>query len=318
MIVEPIPDPVLRAHLKRMDQDTLDIWLLEGGLYRAAAVSGTIMINQMRANHRTGPVETMLLGHGYLAASVLGAGIKGKDRLALQIECSGPVGYLSVETAAEGWVRGYLQNNPLDLEEEPEDLDPSRFFGDGTLSVVRMPETARTPFIGRVQLKHGTIARDLAYYYAHSEQTPSAFNLSIEFDGDGRPVGAAAVFVQALPSSGARSEHDRQYDLGQSLDEKITGLPSLGALAARGRSMRDVFEAEFREHEPVHLATRSVHFACPCSKERFSRFLAALPVDQLEDILKNGPIPLKTTCHNCNSTYEFSKQELEYAYQMAR
>jgi len=30
-----------------------------------------------------------------------------------------------------------------------------------------------------------------------------------------------------------------------------------------------------------------------------------------EDILKNGPFPLVTTCHNCATNYTFSKVELQ-------
>ena len=31
----------------------------------------------------------------------------------------------------------------------------------------------------------------------------------------------------------------------------------------------------------------------------------------LEDLAANGPFPLKTTCHNCNSVYEFTQDEVK-------
>jgi len=50
---------------------------------------------------------------------------------------------------------------------------------------------------------------------------------------------------------------------------------------------------------------------CHCSKSRFRRFMAALPEEELADILENGPFPVVTTCFNCNSEYNFPRNEIE-------
>jgi redox-regulated HSP33 family molecular chaperone len=38
-------------------------------------------------------------------------------------------------------------------------------------------------------------------------------------------------------------------------------------------------------------------------KERFKNFIAALPGDELREIITQGPFPLKLTCYNCNTSY---------------
>jgi molecular chaperone Hsp33 len=39
-------------------------------------------------------------------------------------------------------------------------------------------------------------------------------------------------------------------------------------------------------------------------------YLKNLPKEEKMDMLKNGPFPVETRCHNCNSAYQFSKEDL--------
>ena len=66
----------------------------------------------------------------------------------------------------------------------------------------------------------------------------------------------------------------------------------------------------FGPFSPKLVATKQAEFYCGCSKERFGRFLSALPTEERDDIVENGPFPLTTVCHNCNSSYVFSKEEV--------
>jgi len=120
----------------------------------------------------------------------MSAGLKGDDRVALQINCTGPVKGLSVEANAYGEVRGYLKRVPIPVDKPMEDFNLSRFFGAGLLSVTKTLRDAKQPFTGKVELRYGNIAQDLAYYCMTSEQIPTAFNLSIKFDKQGEVTGA--------------------------------------------------------------------------------------------------------------------------------
>jgi molecular chaperone Hsp33 len=133
----------------------------------------------------------------------MAADLKGDDRVAMQINCSGPVKGLSVEANAFGEVRGYLKRVPIPVEAPVQDFDLSGFFGAGILSVTRYLQSAKQPFTGQVELRHGNIAQDLAYYFLTSEQVPTAFNLSIRFDREGEVIGAGGLCLQAM--TGART-----------------------------------------------------------------------------------------------------------------
>jgi molecular chaperone Hsp33 len=92
-----------------------------------------------------------------------------------------------VEANAAGEVRGFLKNVPIPIEKtvgRTSILSP--FFGAGFLSVTRTLADAKQPFTGRVMMAHGSLAKDLAHYYLTSEQIPTSFSLSVNFDSQGR------------------------------------------------------------------------------------------------------------------------------------
>ncbi len=310
MILKPIEDEQLRGHLDSIAPDSLNIVILERGNYRGAILNGTAMVNQMRTNHELGIVEALLLGQAFLAAGLLSCNLKGQDRMGIALSCEGPARGFSAEVDASAAVRGYLHQVPIAVEGPVESYDLAPFIGPGVLSVTKYLQDAKQPFIGKIELEYGTPAQDLALYFTRSEQTPTAFNLSVQFDPDGRVVGAGGLMIQAFPGA------DRE--VSARLDAAVRHLTSLGGLFAAGESGEDVVTREFEAFEPIVVGNRSPRFSCHCSKQRFADFLAALPIDEIRDIRDNGPFPLRTTCHNCNTTYEFTREEVENAYDMAR
>ncbi|MFH1021537.1 MAG: Hsp33 family molecular chaperone HslO [Pseudomonadota bacterium] len=270
---------------------------------RGVLVRGTGLVKEMRARHGLGLLETLVLGHTCLAAALLATSLKGdKDRLALRIECSGPIKGLVAEGNAAGEVRGYLRQTPIPLEKPLESFDLAPFYGAGFLSVSTHLEGAGQPFTGTIMLEHGNLALDLSQYFQTSEQTPTAIALSIQFDGQGLPKGAGGLLLQAMP--GVRPE------LMAELEERIAGLPSLGRYFADGGGPEGLLTKEFAAFQPELLTTTPVLFACPCSREEITARLLTLPEKDLEELC-SGPFPVETCCHYCNTTYLFSRQDME-------
>ena len=96
-------------------RDRLHMFLLAEGTYRGAILHGTKLVNEMRKSHDLGIMETLVLGHAYMGALLMGSSQKGADRIGIKITCEGPIGGLSVEANAYGEVRGYLSNNPIPM-----------------------------------------------------------------------------------------------------------------------------------------------------------------------------------------------------------
>ena len=309
MISASLDDNELREHTASLPADGREVFLLADESIRLSVVSATTMINQMRANHGTGLIETYVLGQAYIAAALLSSTVKGSDRVRLDIECGGPVKGLSVEAWASGAVRGYLFRNPIPPEKPLESLDTSPLFGPGFLTVTKILEGSRTPFSGQVMLQYGNIARDLALYFQESEQTPSLFYLSVHFDTKGRVWGAGGLFIQALPGASP--------DTLALLQEKAGSLSSIGKMLSEGMTAKEYGEKEFSAFSPRHIAHIPTGFSCPCSIEHFRSYLTSLPKAEKDAIL-SGAFPLVLECFNCGTEYSFGEDEIKELFREER
>lgn len=288
--------------------DRLYNFLLASGAARGVVVNGTRMIQEMRSSHQLGVLETMVLGRAYLGVSLMAAELKGRDRMVMKIDCSGPIKGLMVETNGFGEVRGYLNRIPIPVDKPLEDFDLSRFFGKGIISVTRYLQNARHPVTSQVELKYGNIAADLANYYLESEQIPTAFNLGIKLDKQGEVTGAGGLLLQTMP--------DTSESMTADLEERVSRLPSLGVVFSESNNPCDLVEEAFQSYSPVFLVEKQVEFRCHCNRERLWVLLTLMDINELKDILKTGPFPLEVRCHYCNTVYRFGEVEVRRIYGM--
>ena len=296
----------LKEQLLAGARDRLYNFLLSDGAVRGVILNGTRMVNEMRANHELGILETLVLGRAYLGAGLMSSSLKSNDRIALKFDCSGPIKGLVVEANAFGEVRGFLKNVAIPITKPKEDFDLSPFFGAGFLSVTKQLEDAKQPFTGKVMLKYGNIAQDLANYYLISEQIPTAFNLSIKFDKQGRVTGAGGLFLQVLPQA--------DDELTAGMEKRVTDLASLGEVFSNDEDPENLIADAFGEYSPRFLASRRIEFMCHCNQERLRNLLTLLPIEELKDIRDNGPFPLELRCHFCNTVYHFAEKEIRKIY----
>lgn len=291
----------LKEQLLAAADDRLIPFLLADKTIRGAVVNGVRMINEMRANHDLGILETLVLGHGYLAAALLSASLKGNDAISLKIDCSGPIRGMSVEANALGEVRGYLKQVAIPVDSPLNSFDLSPFLGAGFLTVTKFLEDAKQPFSGKITLDYGSIAENVANYYLLSEQIPTAINLSIAFDKKGAVTGAAGLLLQAMPGA--------DETLMETLENEIKILPSL-ATALENDTPQQFITDHLGLFSPHFLADYRIEFMCRCNDIQISRMLCSLPADDRQDIIKNGPFPLEVRCHNCNTPYQFDREKL--------
>lgn len=300
----------LKDQLRASVRDRLSNFILEKGDIRGVLLNGTRMVNEMRWNHELGILETLALGHAYLGAALMSCSLKGNDRLSLQVECSGPIKGLVVEANAFGEVRGYLKQVPIPIEKPLESFNLSPFFGAGFLSVTKYLEDAKQPFTGKVMMEHGRLAKDLAVYYLKSEQIPTAFILSIFFDELGEVQGAGGVFLQALPGADDKMLAD--------LEQRLRHLPSLGQEVNREAFPRQWLQTHFEPFGSRLLNQRGIEFMCHCNRRQIKAMLGMLESDTLEEMAVNGPFPIQVRCHYCNTSYDFSRPQIEAIYHARR
>ncbi len=296
----------LKDQLHATSRDRMLHFTLLEGTVRGALLHATKLVNEMRSNHELGILETVVLGHAYTGALLLSSSLKGDDHIAIQIECDGPVKGLEVEANSFGEVRGYLFRNPIPVSEPPESFDLKPFIGEGRMIVTRFLEKAKLPYSSQVELKFGTIARDLAYYCTVSEQVPSTFNLSVKFDRNGIVTGAGGLLIQALPGA-------REYDL-EKLEKTIDNLPSIGEAFSENRTSEGFLIAEFTDYKAEILEHRRAAFMCHCSRRKFGAYLRQLPVDDLREMAEEKLEQTVLTCRKCNTQYKYLENEIQAIY----
>ncbi len=302
MIKKDIFNNDVKAQFKAAAKDRMYRFVMADGMIKGAVVHTTRMINEMRANHGLGALETLVLGQAYIAAALMCAGLKGKDRISFNIRCSGPVQGLDVEANTFGEVRGSLKTGEIQVEDSKQVDSLSTLFGAGFLTMTKYLEDAKTPYSGQIALEHGSIAEDLAAYFLRSEQIPTGFKLSVFFNGKEDVEGAGGIFLQAMPGVSP--------DQVIEAEKRIQQIHSLGEAFAKGVSPEKLIEKEFSSLSPRFLDSSRVEFFCRCTRKRMEDYLKNLSVHDRDEIKEKGPFPLEARCHHCNSAYQFSKDDL--------
>ena len=324
MITQEITDKELLAHLDTIHKDGMTMFVMADGQFRGAFYNGTRMVNQMRAQHHLGILETLVLGQAELCAALLIPTMKGREHLTFRYDVNGPAAGFSVEADSTGYVRGHLFQNQIPIEKPLENWDLTPFLGDGTVTISRLGEGMKEAQTGMVEIKYKNIAKDLAWYFDQSEQIHTAFNTSIQFDRQGRVIGAGGMFVQAVPGAGGKSKISAQTqdsgaedkdevasDLIRRVENAFRAMPSIGKWFADGGDMEDVIYGLFREFKPTAVLDRDIVYNCPCSLDHYVQAVKHLPPAELSDILARDPEPIEITCHNCGSVYHITKDMLK-------
>ncbi|MBW2434772.1 MAG: Hsp33 family molecular chaperone HslO, partial [Deltaproteobacteria bacterium] len=91
MIKKQLSTETMKERLVASAKDRLHNFLLADGAVRGAVLHGTHMVNEMRANHELGILETLVLGRAYLGVALMSANIKGIESISVKIDCSGPI-----------------------------------------------------------------------------------------------------------------------------------------------------------------------------------------------------------------------------------
>jgi molecular chaperone Hsp33 len=269
---------------------------------RAFAINSKNMVEIARTAHGTSPVMTAALGRLLSAGAMMGSMMKGdKDVLTLRIQCSGPAKGLTVTADSHGNVKGFVSNPDVDLPPNAlGKLDVGGALDLGVLSVIK-DMGLKEPYVGQCQLQTGEIAEDLTYYFATSEQIPSAVGLGVLVDKDGVKQ-AGGFIIQLMPFT--------PDDVIEKLEKKLTEIDSVTTMLERGLSAEAILEEILGEFGVEVTDTLDTRFHCDCSKEKVSRALATISKKDLDDIINDGEA-IEVKCQFCNKAYTFNIDELK-------
>jgi molecular chaperone Hsp33 len=259
---------------------------------RALACVTTGLAEEARRRHDCWPT----------ASALLGAMLKGGQRLALKFEGNGPLKKIIVESESNGVVRGYVAAPHVHAVNEQGKLDVAGALGRAGFLTVTKDLGLKEPYRGMVQLYTSEIGEDIAYYLTESEQIPSAVGLGVFVEPENRVSAAGGFLIQTLPPA--------DDELVDRLMAHMEQLPSITQLLHQGKSPEQLLEILFSGIPYTTLEKRALAFRCTCSREKVERTLISLGATEITDIIQREG-EAGVTCEFCREAYSFSRAELE-------
>lgn len=268
---------------------------------RVYLASTTNIANETKKRHDLWPSALSVLAKTMTITSIMGAMLKDNQRVAVTINSNGQVGNIYADAYPDGRVRGYLQQPHVSFVNHKENAIDDQFSlgNEGFIQVVKDMQL-KSLFTSQVPLTYFDIAKDFAYYFNASEQTPSAVSVGILVGEDNYAIKSGGLVVQLLPNT---PEHIIDF-----LEDIIKELPPMSQLLKQYDSFEEIlahmFGKDFQILEKVNL-----QFSCSCSKDRFARGIISLGKEEIENIIhEQGEI--ETICHYCKEKYYFDNNEL--------
>lgn len=271
------------------------------GQVRAFAARTTGIVEELKRRHTTSPTATAALGRTITAGAMMGAMLKGEEKLTIQVKGGGPIGQIVVDANAKGQVRGYVDEPNVNLPPNAVGkLDVAGAVGtDGFLYIMK-DLGLKEPYRGSIPLISGELAEDFTYYFAKSEQTPSAVSLGVLFEKGEYTVKAAGGFIiQLMPGL-----TDEEID---AIEHRLAALPPITTMLEEGLELDEILAnvlGMVRVHETMDL-----EFRCKCSRERVEQTLISLGKTELNNLIDDDE-KAEIHCHFCNETYVFEEPEL--------
>ncbi|WP_019415328.1 Hsp33 family molecular chaperone HslO [Paenisporosarcina sp. TG20] len=273
------------------------------GKVRAYSVCTTETVGEAQQRHETWPTASAALGRSMTAGVMMGAMLKGEDKITVKVEGNGPIGPIIVDSNSKGEVRGYVSKpqTHFDLNEHGK-LDVRRAVGtEGLLTVVK-DLGMRDFFTGSVPIVSGELGEDFTYYFAASEQIPTSVGLGVLVNPDNTILAAGGFIIQLMPGI-----EDATISI---IEQKLSFMEPVSKLIARGLTPEELLQ-EILGIENVQILDRMpVTFDCNCSKERFGAAIMGLGEAEIQEMIEEDG-KAEAQCHFCMEMYDYSQEELE-------
>jgi molecular chaperone Hsp33 len=288
--VRPVPDRIVSA-------------TSSDGSIAIVAGTTTELVREARLRHDLSPTASAALGRLLTAGALLGAGLKGPERLSLQVAGDGPLGSLIADVRmlpdAIG-VRGYAQHPEADLPlNERGKFDVGRAVGRGRMQVTLSYEVGQ-PYVGVVELASGEIGDDVAAYLMKSQQIPSVVALGVLANPGGIKAAGGAI-AQVLPGA------DEQVIA--TLEARAHSMRPVTAQIDAGATAEDLIAAlagPVPMRAPREIPTR---FACRCTQERVEVALMGLGRSELSEMVTEPQT--EAVCEFCGRRFVLEPGDIQ-------
>lgn len=271
----------------------------------------TDLVNEAQRVHGTFPVATAALGRTLTAAAIMGMNLKNEtDSVTIQFRGDGPLGNMVAVTDYKSRVRGYVVNPYVDLPLNKDGkLDVGGAVGRGQLNVI-YDLSLKEPYSGQVPIISGEIAEDLTYYFAKSDQIPTAMGLGVLVGTDNKAVCAGGFMIQLMPEA--------TEEVAGIIEDRMAQIPPITKMLQDGMTAEDILFYLTEGFSMIMQNETTVpEYKCKCSAQRMRNAVISIGKQEIEKIIaEDGKCEVE--CQFCNNKYVFDKTELEEMYKKAK
>jgi len=160
----------------------------------------------------------------------------------------------------------------------------------------------KEPYSGQVPIMTGEIAEDLTYYFAKSDQVPTAMGLGVLVNPDNSVSIAGGFMIQLMPEA--------TEEVAGIIEDKMAEIPPITTMLKDGMSPEDIlFYLTDGFSMIMQNETVTPKYQCKCSKHRMERAVISIGKEELRKIIDEDE-KCEVECRFCNNKYVFSKDEL--------
>ena len=283
----------------------------KSGTIRAFAAVSTETVNTAFAIQKPAVLSGIILGNVLTATALCGATLKGnRERISLMLRGNGIVEKAMAEAEADGKVRGYVGNSQAEFSADGGDakMQINNAIGEASILTMTKDLGLKQPYSGTINCATGDIGADVAYYFAQSEQIPSAVAVSTIPANDGKSAEISGGYlVQQIPTDGGFGAQG-ELELDKIAETISSGL-SLNSMLLKGFSPEKILETLFTGVEFEILEKVDLAFECSCNREALLSALSMFDEAAKEEILKSDG-QIEIICELCRKKYYLSPREI--------
>lgn len=253
------------------------------------------------SGHKMNIISECIFARALTAGVLLGGNLKNEgDKLILSWNCTGPAKKIVIETSSNGEVRGFIEDNNLQLIEKSIDggtILSEPYIGFGDITVSRYSGLNAEPYHSVSVIESGEIAHDIAVYLDQSLQIQSCINIGLDIAVDGEPNVCGGMLLMAMP--GATEDEIKQ------LFDKFNSIPSFTTLLkCDGMTEDEMIKALLDRFGMEQVFEKPVSFRCHCDSASIGKMLESM-TDEMRNEYKDADGHIRAVCQYCGKEYKF-------------
>ena len=261
----------------------------------------TDIVQEAAAIHKYDKYSMEVFGKFCTLAVLMGATLKGEDKLTIRTDTEGYIKNIVVNSDASGNIKGYLANT---------DAENIEHLGKGMMRIIK-DMGLKEPYVAITDIDYTNLPNDISAFFYNSEQVPTVISIAGQCTNDGKILCAGAFMVQLLPNA------DESFIT--KLEQKVQAIRPMNELMLGGMTLEQIANLLYDDMDTEDdslveefeiLENKEVRYQCDCNSDRFYRGILTLGKDDLKHIFEEEK-EIEAECQFCGKRYKFLEKDFE-------